>query len=99
MEDNIVWLQTDQVSGDQLRRKLIATDEFKNKFGEVAPQEFINLSTATYNNNVYEIEVDQIDNNINELGISLYDENNKQLSRTYIHKYLKKHTNGGIFFT
>jgi len=37
MEDNIVWLQKDRVSGDQLRRKLIAGDEFKKKFGTVAP--------------------------------------------------------------
>ena len=36
MEDNIAWLQKDQVSGDQLRRKLMAGDEFKKKFGTVA---------------------------------------------------------------
>ena len=36
MEDNIAWLQTDQVSADQLRRKLIAGDEFKKRFGNVA---------------------------------------------------------------
>ena len=39
MEDNIAWLQKDQVSADQLRRKLIAGDEFKKKFGNVAPDD------------------------------------------------------------
>jgi len=36
MEDNIVWLQKTQSTADQLRRKLLETEEFKSKFGEVA---------------------------------------------------------------
>lgn len=39
MEDNIEWLQNVKVNADQLRRKLIATDEFKEKYGTVAPDD------------------------------------------------------------
>ena len=37
MEDNIEWLQNSKSTADDLRRKLIAADEFKNKFGAVTP--------------------------------------------------------------
>ncbi len=36
MEDNIDWLQKTQSSADQLRRKLLESEEFKSKFGKVA---------------------------------------------------------------
>jgi hypothetical protein len=39
MEANIDWLQKSQSSADQLRRKLIETEEFKKKYGEVAPDD------------------------------------------------------------
>ncbi len=36
MEDQIAWLQEAKVNADTLRRKLMASDEFRNKFGTVA---------------------------------------------------------------
>lgn len=39
MEEDVLWLQQSQVNADQLRLKLIATDEFINKFGIVAPDD------------------------------------------------------------
>jgi hypothetical protein len=39
MEDNITWLQESKVNADTLRRKLMASDEFKGKFGNVAPDD------------------------------------------------------------
>lgn len=36
MEDNIQWLQESKATADQLRRKLMASGEFKNQFGDVA---------------------------------------------------------------
>ncbi|GEM_PF-496014 len=37
MEDTIDWLQESQEKADTLRRKLMASDEFKENFGEVDP--------------------------------------------------------------
>jgi len=39
MEDNIAWLQETKSTGDDLRRKLMASDEFKNKYGSIAPED------------------------------------------------------------
>lgn len=39
MEDNIVWLQESNVKTDTLRRKLMASAEFKNTFGDVDPED------------------------------------------------------------
>lgn len=39
MDDQIIWLQETQVNADRLRRQLMASDEFKTRFGAVAPDD------------------------------------------------------------